>query len=118
MIDPNSPAALAWVAGIFEGEGCWYPNKNRSNWKLLIEVSMTDEDVIRHLHKVVGFGSVTTKGRTGSLKTIYKWCCSGDAAEELAMKLIEFLGTRRRARLNEVLFQIREHNAARWEPVA
>lgn len=53
---------IAWVAGLLEGEGCFsiYERKNRPNTTdCAIHCEMTDEDVIRKLHNIVGVGNIS-----------------------------------------------------------
>lgn len=51
--------SIEWVAGLFEGEGCFgiaCSGKKSHMLYLRLIVSMTDEDVIRTLHETVGVG--------------------------------------------------------------
>lgn len=48
---------MAWVAGLYEGEGCLYRRIDGGGWELTIV--MTDEDVVRDLHHLIGLGTVT-----------------------------------------------------------
>jgi hypothetical protein len=48
--------ALAWAAGVFEGEGCFSLHKVTSAWHkeyryFRMSMGMTDEDVVRRFHK-------------------------------------------------------------------
>ena len=63
-------ADYAYIAGLFDGEGCitykQYLDSKRKNrprrykvWRIAMEMSMTDEMVIRWVHKVLGVGSVS-----------------------------------------------------------
>ena len=46
---------LAWVAGIFEGEGCLYKDPRRKKDHKL-QVVMTDKDIVERLHRITGVG--------------------------------------------------------------
>ncbi len=69
---PWSQADIAWMAGLFEGEGSLSRSKNSTNIQLFL--GMTDEDVVRKFHQTVGFGSVYTEDRSNSgRKDLYRW---------------------------------------------
>ena len=101
---------LAWMAGIFEGEGYVqgrkrsYKRKDGRTFSTVgyrITVSMTDEDIIRRFYKLAGLGnfngprlspSMAAKGR----KPIYDYTASGVDAYALVMAMWMWLGIRRR----------------------
>jgi hypothetical protein len=61
---------LGWIVGLFEGEGCVY-RRNRANAPHpVVEIAMTDEDVVRRAHEVAGVGHVYS----GGVMVDYDWC--------------------------------------------
>ena len=86
----------AYIAGLFDGEGSIYfakrPEKKKkhngkgyrisNSQRISMEVTMTDESVIRWLHEILGVGTVVKKPRKGFRKdgTKYlmqwKWRCT------------------------------------------
>jgi len=86
----------AYIAGLFDGEGSIYyarrqekkkkhkgPGFRYSNsMRISMEVTMTDQSVIRWLHEVLGVGTVVKKPRKGLRKDgtkylmQYKWRCT------------------------------------------
>lgn len=50
---------IAWLAGLFEGEG-WLTIQHPTEKKFQIPtgITMTDEDVIKHVHDLVGVGKL------------------------------------------------------------
>ena len=86
----------AYIAGLFDGEGSIYfakrPEKKKKHngkgyrtsmsQRISMEVTMTDQSVIRWLHEVLGVGTVVKKPRKGLRKdgTKYlmqwKWRCT------------------------------------------
>ncbi len=97
-----SKVDLAWAAGLFEGEGCITLSKNCP----VLQLNMTDQDVVQHFHRVVGFGTVAgpyPKGG-GPHKPYWVWRCSGtEYPQALIAMLWEWLGGRRRRRAMTVL---------------
>ena len=87
---------ISYIAGLFDGEGSIYyakriEKKKKHNGKgyrtsmsqrISMEVTMTDESVIRWLHEVLKVGTVVKKPRKGLRKDgtkylmQYKWRCT------------------------------------------
>ena len=87
---------IAYIAGLFDGEGSIYYAKRIEKKKkhkgkgyrtsmsqrISMEVTMTDESVVRWLHEVLGVGTVVKKPRKGLRKDgtkylmQYKWRCT------------------------------------------
>ena len=87
---------IAYLAGLFDGEGSIYFAKriekkkkhkgkgyrNSMSQRISMEVTMTDESVIRWLHEVLKVGTVVKKPRKGLRKDgtkylmQYKWRCT------------------------------------------
>ena len=92
-----SVADVGYIAGLFDGEGSLHirrglekkkkhkgkPGYRMSNsMRISMEISMTDEMVIRWVHEVLAVGTVIRrdiKGRTksgGKFKTQWRWRCT------------------------------------------
>lgn len=91
-----SESTIAYIAGLFDGEGSLYykraiekkkkhkgPGHRTSNsMRISMEISMTDETVIRYVHEILKVGTVikrNVKGQTksgGKYKTQWRWRCS------------------------------------------
>ena len=76
---------MAYLAGLFDGEGCviykQYLDSKRKNrpkrykvWRIALEMSMTDEPVIRWVHELVKCGTVklNIKNKSPSSKPHWK----------------------------------------------
>ena len=105
---PRSDEA-AWAAGIFEGEGSISQSAYRRNtWYL--RINMTDEDVVRRFHEVVGCGSVTGPKPNGKRldgedkKLVWTWGAGaqGDVTHILSL-FLPYMGKRRKLRALEAL---------------
>ena len=86
----------AYIAGLFDGEGSIYftrrPEKKKkhkgkgfrysNSMRISMEVTMTDESVVRWIHQILGVGTVVKKPRKGFRKDgtkylmQYKWRCT------------------------------------------
>ncbi len=103
---------LAWLAGLLEGEGCFYlaTRKNQDGTPrplLSVICSMTDEDVIRRMHDLIGFGNFHTRDRSHEnprYKKSYTWQ-SSDALllMPLLHSLLPLMGERRGAKIDELI---------------
>lgn len=92
-----SAAEVGYIAGLFDGEGSLHirrglekkkkhrgkPGYRMSNsMRISMEISMTDEMVIRWVHEILGVGTVIRrdiKGKTksgGKFKTQWRWRCT------------------------------------------
>ena len=78
---------IAYIAGLFDGEGSITYKKYKEKkpkghydcWRIVMEISMTDEYVIRFIHDLLGVGTVQKKPRKGH-KMQWRWrCCFRDA---------------------------------------
>jgi hypothetical protein len=100
-----SSGDIRQLAGLLEGEGTFRLVKRAGRPRLpMIAVNMTDEDVIRWAARLLGGRvSLCKKKRLPHHKQQYLTSVSGSKAVGWMMTLYMFLGTRRRARIREVL---------------
>ena len=94
MMNENN---MAYIAGLFDGEGSIHfkrgmekkkkhkgkPGYRLSNsLRLSMEITMTDESVLRWVHEILGVGTLTKKPRKGKRKDgtpylmQYRWRCT------------------------------------------
>jgi hypothetical protein len=110
---------LYWVAGLLEGEGCFRVRKNSLRkaggryTEVCVEVNMTDEEVIRKLHAMVGVGKVYGPYRADTnpnRQPIWRWTLTRTAeVQEFMLALYPLLGSRRQRRIKE-LFELKAWN--------
>lgn len=104
----RSPLNIAWLAGLFEGEGCAWLRESAKTGKrnrFVLQIAMTDEDIVRRAHAIAGVGSVHERTRlTKGGKRVWTWSVTNaEHAAGLAMTIYTFLGSRRQARIRELL---------------
>lgn len=103
MPEPDTPseeALWAWAAGLFEGEGSVINAAGR------LSVKMTDEDVVRRLHSIVGgrvYGpySYDTQVDGSVRKPAWMWVSDGADPGAILRRWWPWLGARRRERAIE-----------------
>ena len=80
---------LAYIAGLFDGEGCvsykQYDRKRSNNkkayptWSIRMEIAMTDKSILVWVHEVLGVGTVNPKRYktkyTVGWKKQWRWRC-------------------------------------------
>ena len=91
-----SESDIAYIAGLFDGEGSIHIKRGIENKKkhtgkgrrisnsmrISMEITMTDESVLRWLHEVLGVGTLNKKPRKGRRKDgtkylmQYRWRCT------------------------------------------
>lgn len=92
---------IAWLAGLFEGEGSFYINRIKKYGKVYeypcAGIRMTDEDVVRRAHKLFGAGNIrTTRPKNPKWKQNWTWTVNGkELTERLYTMLLPYLGLRR-----------------------
>ena len=120
----KSEADIAYIAGLFDGEGSIYfakrPEKKKKHTgkgyrtsisqRISMEITMTDESVVRWVHEVLGCGTVVRKPRKGLRKDgtkylmQYKWRCTFRDAYYVCCLLFPYAHTKL-----EKIQQIIEH---------
>jgi hypothetical protein len=91
-----SETDIAYIAGLFDGEGSIHIKRGIENKKkhtgegrrisnsmrISMEITMTDESVLRYVHEVLGVGTLNRKPRKGKRKDgtkylmQYRWRCT------------------------------------------
>lgn len=100
---------LAWAAGLFEGEGCiTLSGKPPSGKRVVLELGMTDEDVVKKFHAIVGVGHVGgpyhPSTRPNHHKPHWRWTVTGGRqAQAVLAALWPFLCLRRKAKAEEAI---------------
>lgn len=110
-------AEWAWCAGLFEGEGCFSIEKSQV-LSARVRMNMTDEDVIRKIHRLTGIGTVTLRpswtAKQPHHKDQWRWNVSRmDDIEFFIKGIYEHLGERRRSKADELLDNIRQRRTRR-----
>lgn len=108
---------LYWIAGLLEGEGCFYLTTRRNSDGsprplLSVLCQMTDEDVIERLAELIGFGNVNRREpKQSNWKPVWTWQCSDvERLLPLLTALRPIMGARRADKIDQMLTA-----AAGWE---
>ena len=92
----TSSEDIAYIAGLFDGDGSIYFKRGvekkkkhtgkglriSNSLRLSMEITMTDESVLRYVHEVLGVGTLNKKPRKGKRKVgtkylmQYRWRCT------------------------------------------
>jgi hypothetical protein len=82
-----SETDIAYIAGLFDGEGSitykkYNERKKKGNqvkyyncWRISMEIAMTDKSVLVWLHEVLGCGTLNKKPRKNGHKMQWRWRC-------------------------------------------
>lgn len=101
-----SEAAVAWAAGLFEGEGCI---GHRKDGGTELSVEMTDEDVVRRFAEIVGVGNVSARAERNGWQATCRWSSSDRWDVSTVLRALRpFMGERRGRKADEELERIRE----------
>lgn len=114
---PPSEVELAWLAGIWEGEGCWeykkarvrsYPNGKTYTHKpeMRMSIQMSDEDVVNRVAKIMDSRSVTfthvPSKKAKGWKPLYTFSIRGKAAVLWTNLMKPYLGERRTEKIEMI----------------
>lgn len=100
---------IAWAAGLFEGEGCFFVNAIKNDGKIYkypcAMIKMTDEDVIRRFATVIGFGKVWfRKTKIKHHKDLWWWRCHGSKETNILFEMFKpYLCSRRHRTAIDIL---------------
>lgn len=111
---------IAWAAGLFEGEGCFYTQQNHRRHRIVTNrdlrafcagMVMTDEDTVRRFATIMGFGHCrTTRPKNPTHKQLYEWRTgSFEGFQATVAMLWPWLCQRRRARAKELMLMSRAY---------
>lgn len=102
MVSQASSTEVAWLAGLLEGEGCFYLSVLGY---LQIELAMTDLDVVQRAAKVGGaVTTITTRyDKRGTRKPTYRICFNGFQAIRIMEKILPYMGKRRTAKIERLI---------------
>lgn len=91
---------IAWAAGLFEGEGSFYWDGNQP----VMELGMTDRDVVQRYSDFTEGGWIRTKERPGKWKTIYIHKLKGrHKVTEIIEAFLPYFGDRRAHKALDIL---------------
>jgi hypothetical protein len=99
---------ISYIAGLFDGEGSiqykkyWEVKKKHKGpgtrkthtWRIKMEISMTDQDVIHWVHETLKVGTVRPKKVPKGMKPQWRWRCSFRDAYYVARLLWPYAKTK------------------------
>lgn len=102
-----SEKEIAWMAGLFEGEGCVTinPHYRNSNPYVRVSLGMTDADVVEKFHRILGLGAVDyNKCRPNRTKPMIYWRLGKREEIRVFLEVIApEMGIRRSAKIEEAI---------------
>jgi hypothetical protein len=100
----GSDAEWAWLAGLFEGEGCiTFTGKS----SVALSLGMTDRDVVRRAQAVAGVGRFFEQERRPQYKPLLAWRVQVAAEVRYVLEQMRpWLGERRGERADEALARL------------
>jgi hypothetical protein len=83
-MNSNYHLDIAYIAGLFDGEGSVtckkYKEKKKSGtydcWRISMEISMTDRNVIELVHETLMVGTVKSKKVPKGMRPQWRWRCT------------------------------------------
>jgi len=95
-----SKSDLMWLAGLIEGDGCFYQSKGRAK----IQIEMIDKDVIERASKIMSGKIYNSKNDTNqNWKKTYTTWVSNNKALTFMQTLKPYMSKRRQKKIEEIL---------------
>ena len=104
--------AVAWAAGLFEGEGCISYDQRYPNYRRL-GMNMTDEDVMRRFVEIVDYGRLYGPYISGKSdhKPVWSWAIGKKSEVLRILKMFKpYFGKRRSEKAIEAINKIETLN--------
>lgn len=90
-----------YCAALLEGEGSFV---KKSKYSMVVQCNMTDLDVLKKLKEYAGGSICASKNRNpNKWKDSWVWTLTGDSAENLALRILPYMGERRSKRINDLV---------------
>ena len=94
-MNDNYHLDTAYIAGLFDGEGSLtykkYKEKKKNGtydcWRISMEISMTDKNVIELVHETLMVGTVRPKKVPKGMKSQWRWRCTFRDCLQVCKKL-------------------------------
>lgn len=96
---------LLWLAGLLEGEGCFYANGStlRPSHGCGISLQMTDKDIVEKAASLLNVNLSGFQDARGNRKPAWRFQVCGDNAIYFMRLLLPFMGKRRTAKIKYLL---------------
>lgn len=94
---------LAWLAGLWEGEGCFMTGPPSRPHKPVIRLHMTDRDVVERAAHLMQVSVLKLKRRRSHYKVSYLISLRSVRAVEWMKKLRPWMGARRKTQIDRAL---------------
>ena len=97
---------LAYLAGIVDGEGYFFLEQNRKNYRIpVLGVEMAEKDVVKAFIDYFGCGNLLLRApRKAHYKILYRWRVRGHPAIAILKKMYKYFSIRRRKNA-DILFK-------------
>ena len=98
---PPTTVDIMWLAGLLEGEACFYFHKFCG----VINMNSTDRDVLEQVSKITGgtINDYNYPNRGGSRKPAWQLCLSGYRARRVMEEILPYMGVRRAEKIMTIL---------------
>jgi len=103
---------LAYLAGLFDGEGSfglWSVGKNRKTPQFTLQVEMRDIDLIGRFQEFFGCGTIAYRPpRQKHHSATHVWRCKGKQGLRCAQQMLIFWGEKRTVKMQNILMEVQK----------
>jgi len=99
-IDEATELEIAWLAGLLEGEGCFWLAEGRYG---SLSLTMSDGDVVKRAAETMGVTCRVGKAQKAHWSDRWTATASGIRGRRIMERILPFMGDRRGAKISELL---------------
>ena len=92
-LEDKDPLDVAYIAGLFDGEGSVYINKVGSSYTIILSIAMNDSKAPEKCKQIFG-GKIYTKKQRGAYPPLTQWMLTGKHAAYFLKTIQPFLLTK------------------------
>lgn len=82
---------IAYLSGLFDGEGCAIIFKKRDGIQVRISISMTNKNIIEWVQNTTGVGNIVyRKSKNPDHADCWNWMCNAESAMSVCEQILEF----------------------------
>jgi hypothetical protein len=115
--DPDFQNKLAYLAGVFDGEGSfgyWSKGAKRKDKEFVVQVEMRDMDIVGKFQEFFGCGTISYReSRKENHSPTHHWRVKNEKALEVLKLMMPYFGARRTDKFKKVVIDMEQASSFR-----
>lgn len=114
--DPDFQNKLAYLAGVFDGEGSfgyWSKGAKRKDKEFVVQVEMRDMDIVGKFQEFFGCGTISYReSRKENHSPTHHWRVKNEKALEVLKLMMPYFGARRTDKFKKVVIDMEQASSS------